>query len=306
MAPALREITLEWLLRILLRGRWLVLLVAAIAVAITAVFLKIWPPLYSATMTVAPTQIDLGAASQIATNLERYAELAVLAQVPARDERMSTMDRYVESFGSIELAGRLQASLGLLQTIYVEDWDAERAAWQPPSGPVAWLESKILGFFGYPAWVEPDLVDLAHYLRRRVQIGRVPGSGAWGLRFEHPDPAFAVAVLDATHRNADAMVREATLAQIEGQIAHLRAELAEVADRTRRRALESLLTDQYQAQGLIAADQPFAVEVLVPATAGSTPSSANPIMVLASAAVVGAALGVVLVFLRAVLRADFP
>jgi uncharacterized protein involved in exopolysaccharide biosynthesis len=296
------EITIRSLLVTLWRGRWLALATIVLALLATAAMLKLRVPLYTATMTIAPAEADLGAMSRLATDLEQYAELAALARVPLPVEGVSVIERYAQNYSSVQLAERLQAEQPLLQQIFSEEWDAERGAWQAPTGPMAWFERTVLGFFGYPAWVEPDTVDLADYLQRRVQLGRAPDSSLWGVRYEHRNPAFAVALLERAHAHADAMVREATAAQIARQIEHIEAELQEIDNSTRRHALESLLAEQYQAQALIQGADPFAAEVIVPATASSRPTSTNPLLILTLAAMVGAIGGLFVVFLRDALR----
>ena len=63
-----------------------------------------------------------------------------------------------------------------------------------------------------------------------------------------------------------------------------------------------MLVEQYQAQALLRADQPYAAQIVVPAKASAGPTSANPLLILALAAVVGVIVGVFLVFLRDALR----
>jgi uncharacterized protein involved in exopolysaccharide biosynthesis len=59
-----------------------------------------------------------------------------------------------------------------------------------------------------------------------------------------------------------------------------------------------MLSAQYQAQALLEVDQPYAAQVMVPVTASATPTSANPLLILVLAAMVGAILGVFVIFLR--------
>ena len=70
----------------------------------------------------------------------------------------------------------------------------------------------------------------------------------------------------------------------------------------RRAALETTLTEQYQAEALLASETPFAAEIVRPPTPSPAPTSASPLLVLALAAVVGVIIGVFLVFLRDALR----
>jgi capsular polysaccharide biosynthesis protein len=300
--PAARDITLPGLVQTLWRGLWLVLAVMVLAVLVSAVGLKLRSPLYTATMVVAPAQTDLGAASQLAVELEQYANLATLAQTPAKLEMVSDLERYVQLFGSTALAARLQAEHGLLQAVFADLWDPERQVWRRPQGPLASLQAAVLGFFGYPAWTEPDVGQLAEWLDSQIVITRLGGGALLRFRMDHWKPEFAAAVLEMVHRAADDLLREEALGRVGSQIAQVEAELASAATPTRREALEQVLVGQYQAQALLRADQPFAAQIVVPANASAGPTSANPLLVLALAAVVGAIVGVFLVFLRDALR----
>ena len=140
---AVRDIYIPGLVWTLWRGRWLVAAVIVLAVLATAL---------TASITVAPAQIDLSAASQLASQLKQFGSLATLAQTPAKFEQVSELERYVQLFRSTTLATRLQAEHQLLQAVFADDWDAERQSWRPPSGVVATVKGAVLEFFGYPAW----------------------------------------------------------------------------------------------------------------------------------------------------------
>jgi capsular polysaccharide biosynthesis protein len=299
---AARDITFPGLVQTLWRGLWLVLAVMILAVLVSAVALKLRSPLYTATMVVAPAQTDLGAASQLAVELEQYANLAALAQTPAKLETVSDLERYVQLFTSTELAARLQAEHGLLQAAFADLWDPERQVWLRPQGALASLQAAVLGFFGYPAWTEPDVGQLAEWLDRQIVIARLGGGALLRFRMDHWKPEFAASVLEMVHRAADELLREEALGRVGSQIAQVEAELASAATPTRREALDEVLVGQYQAQALLRADQPYAAQIVVPAKASAGPTSANPLLVLALAAVVGAIVGVFLVFLRDALR----
>jgi capsular polysaccharide biosynthesis protein len=300
--PGLRgaaaEITIRGLLETLWRGWWLLLAVVALAVLVTAVALKLSRPLYTATMIVAPAPTDLSAASQLATELEQFASLATLAQSPAKIERVSDLERYLQLFGSIALAARLQAEHGLLQIAFEEEWDAQGQAWRQPRGLKASIEHAVLGFFGFPSWTAPDTPALAEWLSGRVSVTRLGGSAMVRLQMDDPRPKFATDVVAMVHEAADRMLREDARTRIGAQIDLVERELASATSPTRHQALEEMLSAQYQAQALLQVDQPYAVQVLSPATASATPTSPNPLLILVLAVVVGAILGIFVIFLR--------
>ena len=302
VGPAAREITIPGLVQTLWRGLWLVLAAIVLAVLVTALALKLRDPVYTATMIVAPAQTDLGAASQLALELEQYANLAALARVPDKLEAVSDLERYVQLFGSTTLAARLDEEHDLLQTVFADQWDPERQSWRAPAGVLAAFRAAVLDFFGFPAWIEPDVGQLAEWLAEKIAINRLGGGAMLRLGLEHAKPELAVGVLDMVHGTADDLLREQSLARLGNQIAQVESELAAATTPTGRQAMEEVLVGHYQAQALLRADQPYAAQVVVPARASAAPTSANPLLILALAAVVGAILGVFLVFLRDALR----
>jgi uncharacterized protein involved in exopolysaccharide biosynthesis len=241
---AVREITIPGLVRALQRGLWLVLAVAGLALLATALVLKQQVPLYTATMTVAPAETDLSAASQLASQLEQFARLAMLAQTPAKFEQVSELERYVQMFRSTTLAARLRAEHHLLQTIFADDWDAERQSWRPPSGPVAAVKGAVLEFFGYPPWTPPNEVHLAEWLAEEVRVSQLRGSSLLRIRLSHWSPEFARSVIEMVHQAADQILREEALARIGAQIAQGESELNSAPTPTRRAALEEVLVRQ--------------------------------------------------------------
>ena len=295
---AAAEITIRGLLETLWRGWWLLLAAIVLALLVTTVALKLSQPLYTASMIVAPAPTDLSAASQLASELEQFASLATLAQSPAKVERVSDLERYVQMIGSPTLAARLQAEHGLLQIVFEEDWDAENQVWRRPHDLRATIEHALLGFFGFPSWTEPDVAALADWLSSWVTVARLGGSAMLRLRMDHPKPEFAASVVQMVHTAADGLLRVDALTRIGAQIALAERELAAASSPTRRQALENMLSAQYQVEALLQVDQPYAAQVLVPVTASATPTSPNPLLILVLAAVVGAILGVFVIFLR--------
>jgi hypothetical protein len=304
--PRAGEISIPALITTFRGGIWLFAAVVAVCVLVTAIELKLRLPQYTATMTVAPADADFTAASQLAGELEQFAGLATLGQSAAKIERVSDLERYAQLFGSTALAERLQAEHPLLREVFADEWDPERQAFRPPPGLGPRLERAVLGFFGYPTWTEPDVVRLAGWLGEHVDVSRLGNSSLFQIEITDRRRAFAVSLIDMAHHTADEMLRQSALDRVGGQIAQLESELAKAADPTRKQALEAMLTEQYQAQARLQADQPYAAQVVVPAMASTTPSSLNPLLVLAMAVVVGAILGLFVVFLRDALRSPQP
>ncbi|HEX6143933.1 MAG TPA: Wzz/FepE/Etk N-terminal domain-containing protein [Geminicoccaceae bacterium] len=302
-AAGAQEITLAGLWSTFWRGWWIVLAVTLATLLLSAAYLKLRTPVYTASMVVAPAERDLAAAGRLAAELEQYASLATLAQTPVKLEQVSTIDRYVQLLGSVRLAERLESEHQIMRQTFQDQWDESRGSWQPPEGLVPGTRFAILEFFGFPGWTPPDLTQLAEYLSGRIMVSRYGGTALRQLRAEHPDGAFAASLIDLAHRAADDLLREDALARVRADIASLEDALEETRDEpVRREALEATLGERYQIEALLTSGQPYAAEVLSPAQPSSAPSSTSPLIVLTLALLVGLILGVFVVFLRDALR----
>ena len=301
--PLPDEISVAGMLGTLLRGWWLLLLVTLIAMLAAAAYLRSRAPLYTATMIVAPASRDLGAVNRLVEDLDQYLNLAALAETPVKLERVSDMERYLEMFGSLALAERLEAEHGLLRQVFWSDWDEASQSWKAPDGALENAYHALLQAFGFPGWTEPDLRSLADYLGSNIKIRKMTENAMRRLRLSNAKPELARSVLELAHTTNDRLLREAAQTWVGRQIAQLEAELAgPVTSAARREALAAILTEHYRTQALLLADLPYAAEVFDPATVPPTPTSANPVVVLALAGVVGLILGIFVVFLRAAFR----
>ncbi|HET6521148.1 MAG TPA: Wzz/FepE/Etk N-terminal domain-containing protein [Geminicoccaceae bacterium] len=296
------EITLRDLLDRLVRGKWLILIAALLSVAAAAVWLRTEDPVYTATMVVAPTQGDIGALANLASRIEEYAALATIGRVPAAFEPVSSMERYGQLLGSVELAERLQAKHGFLQRLLPNGWDPERQTWQRPEGPVAAVQRAFLGFFGHPDWAPPTPATLAAYLNSNVLVRTVGQTSMRQVRFDNPDPALAVELLRALHVEADGLLREEAAGQVASQIVYLEREIAEGGPPARRQALESMVAEQYRAQAMLEGGLLAAAQVVDRPSASDLPTSPSPAFVLAVAAAGGLFAGVFLALLLPILR----
>jgi hypothetical protein len=298
----MREITFPGMVRTLRRGLRLFTAVVVVCILVTAIGLKLRPPLYNATMTVAPGPTDLSAASQLASEVRAFAHLATLAQTPGKIEPVSNLERYAQLFGSTALAARLEAEHHILKVVFADMWDPEHQIWRPPSGLRTRIEQSVLQFFGYPAWIPPDVDDLAEWLDGHIHVVRLRQSSLLRIGITDPRPEFAVSLINTAHRTADELLREDALDQIGRQIGQVESELATAANQNRKQALQAMLTEAIQAQALLRIDQPYVAEILVPAFTTGVPSSLNPLLALGLAALFGTGLGLSVVFLSTALR----
>jgi hypothetical protein len=236
-ASAGREITLRGLAATLAHGWRLLVLVTVLCLLATAVALKMWTPIYTATLVVAPPERDLSPTSRPPPHLDHYATFATLAQTPERLELVSPLDRYIALLGSAALATRLEEEHSLLRRVFRDQWDATTETWRPPL--IENLQGGVREFFGFPGWRPPDPPQLAEWLQRRIRVTRPGGTALRRVELDHAEPEFAVELLALLHASTDQMLREQALARMRRQVAHLEVALSR-AERVERRTRSTL------------------------------------------------------------------
>ncbi len=299
--PFEQEISVRDLLLKIWRGKWIVIAVSVVIVALVVTWMKITSPLYSASMVIAPAQ---GASDGgLSGALSRFGGLASLAGVDLpTDNAVSPFTEFTELITSSTLAQRLQERHGALQKVFEDSWDPEAGAWLPPAGPVAAIKGWIYDFFGMPAWSEPSAISLAEFLEEEIKIAEVQETGMMSVWFRHEDPQFALQLLRWIHEEGDAQIREHAKERTSRQIAYVEEKLRTVTTIEHRQLLVELLSSQEQRMMMIEVDLPYAARIIEAPRVTDQPIFPKPPLFLAVGIVSGFLIGVFVVFLVDALR----
>lgn len=145
----------------------------------------------------------------------------------------------------------------------------------------------------------PDTPEkLAEWLQDNI---RVEPAGATRLRrvtVLHPDPAFAVFLLQALYKTADGLIRAELAGKTENRIGYLREAIGRTDHPEHRRVLTDLLMDQEQISTIMAVGEPFSAMIAEPPYATAKPYWPRRPFVLAGFAFAGLVLGYALYGLR--------
>lgn len=257
-APSYADATLADFIRDLWMGRVWIAAGAALGLGAALLFLMLAVPHYRAEIIVAPVAQHEG---------DKAADMAAAAPVDfARFEsilRAPTVARAVMADPAI-----------------VEGIAADRR-WQAGRGPHTDSAERV-----------------ADYLRRRVAVEPVAGTGLRRIVYTHPDPAFAAALPEALMRAADGMIRADALRAAGETAGRLDETLAQTRNAEHRRTLTDMLMNEERARMVLAIDRPFAARVAEPAAAGPKPYWPRKAVVVPVMVVVGAFLGFALFCLR--------
>jgi len=298
-SPAARDLAARDPVALLLAG-WRVIAGCALAGLVVAILgLRMVTAEYTASMVVGPTA-RTGFAGMGPRVPVAGPELAAgVAEHGAGDETLSDFARFLELLGSAPVAARLAGDPALLRRLFPERWDAAAGDWRPPPGLAAGAKRLLLAVAGREDWVEPDAVEAARRLRDHVLVATVGTGPMRRIVVRHADRAFALDLLGRLAAATDAHLRAEAARRSAAQVAYIRAQLARVTMAEHRRTLTELLAEQERVAMLIEVDLPFAADPIEPPTAARLPDWPDPKVVLPLGLVVGTALGMLLVNVRA-------
>ncbi|HYE00954.1 MAG TPA: hypothetical protein VEH84_16340 [Alphaproteobacteria bacterium] len=261
-------------LRRLRRGWWLVALGPLLGLALAALWLRLTPPLYVATMVVgpvpAPAPLDglAGPGARLAAG--RAGPLAGLIDEPD----LAEYDRFLEMLAAPAAVARLEPEL------------AAAAAGLRPGARDA-----LAALLGRPGWQPPGPAEVSAGLGRSLEIAQIGHTPLRRIGFAHADRAVALALPARLHAAADAVLREQAERRGATRIAYLKQQIAQQPQQDHRGVLAALLAREEQAMMLAAAGGSFAAEAVQPPTAPLRPERPDPLFVLAVAAAAGLAAG---------------
>lgn len=144
----------------------------------------------------------------------------------------------------------------------------------------------------WPGRKPEDPVLFARYLQNNVTIASVGVTPLRRLSYTHPDPEFAVYLLNRMHGAADGLLQAEMRDKADNRIMWLSDMLTRIANEDHRRTLTGLLMDQEQIRMILALNEPFAARVAEPASSlSSRPSWPRWRVVVPFCAMLGAFAG---------------
>jgi hypothetical protein len=266
--------------------------VAGVAAAL--LWLRLTPPLYSASMTVAPLA-ERGLAGMGARLPPPYAEAEGRLTLPGQEESLTDFRRFVAMLTSRPVAAALAADPEVLRRAFPEAWDAGAdegaGAWRPPDGVGHRLRRLVASAAGRPTWSRPGVEDLARHLGERLMIEPVGATPLRRVSYRHEDRAFALALLGRLYAAADGRLRAEASRRGAAQVDHVRARLAQVTQAEHRHSLAEMLAGYERVLLLLEVDLPFAADLIEEPHAAALPDAPDPFLLPPAAGTAGAGLG---------------
>jgi uncharacterized protein involved in exopolysaccharide biosynthesis len=274
------------------RRRWWISLAAfGGAILLAIVYLNIATYRYTAELIVSPAQND---GARVGGGFGALRELGALGgfALPMNQGALPMM-QFTETLTSRETAEALAADQRLMRQTFGSQWDEASGQWREPPSLLRPVRQTVMGLVGAPSrvWAPPGPVEMQEYLRRNLNVEENPRTPFVAIRLSHPDPDFAVLIINRTTDITNEMLRQRALDRTSENIRYISSQLALVTLAEHRSALAEALSQQEKQRMFASSSAPFAAEPLGQTVASPRPTSPSPLQVLVVAVVLGGLAG---------------
>lgn len=139
---------------------------------------------------------------------------------------------------------------------------------------------------------------LAAWLQKNIAVEPVGQTRLKRVSLLHPDPAFAVYMLQQMYGITDGMIRAELEDKTAKRINYLTGELDKISNPEHRRILTKLLMDQEQINMILAVNEPYAAAIAEPPAAAPKPTWPRKSLVLPAFVFTGFFAGYIVYMLR--------
>lgn len=289
-----------------IRRSWPIVVVAVVtSVVIASIYLHTAQYKYVASYQVTPTQ-----SSSMTGGLgSQFSGLAAAAGLTLPTSPSETnFQLYLKGLHSREVATALARDEGLVRSIFDAEWDPASGKWHAPRDRLSFIKEPIKALLGVPTyrWERPGAARMQEFLEKSVKIEQSAKDPVAVVSFAHPDPAFAVRLLEEADRATDGQLRRRALIRSTDYIRHLTAKLSTVSVAELRTAIAQALSEQEKVRMTASSSLPFAAELFSKPSASRRPILPDPRLVLISAFFIGIFGGVSIALIRDAIRQSAP
>jgi len=291
-------IDLRELLWVLLKGSWLIILLAAIGVVFGIRHLHDHVPLYEASMIVAPTS-ESGGSGRVSAKL---GILAGIAGDIGSAARVTLFDRLKQIFGSREFAVNMEKRHQLIGILYGSSWDEEKQVWKEPSGLRYEIGEIANKFLKQTQWHPPDIESLSKYLVGSIDFEMVEGTPFYKVSTRNRDGEFALWILQSAYAEAERILRFQDREQVHQRQDYLEAKLEKVQLQDLRGMFLEMLQGEVRRAMLLDSDLPYAARVIEAASVSTRPNVPSLNLEIGWRMTLGFLLGIILILINYFVR----
>jgi uncharacterized protein involved in exopolysaccharide biosynthesis len=285
------QVSLYAILQIMWRRWFVIAICAGSAIVCAVIYLQIATYTYTAELKLSPVKQSLN----IGSELSGLASIAGIALPKGLGQ--SSFGLYLETIRSRSVADALAKRQDLMKVLYKKEWNEDTQTWQENTNlftPAIRLAKTLLGIRNYP-YTPPDGARLQVYLNDYVRASENNRTTVVTVSYNNENSSFAVAFLDALHKEVDNELREKVLTRTNEYIKYLSRQLLTVTIAEYRETLIQVLTEQEKTRMMASSDAPYAADVVGIPSASFRPTFPLPIPVLLGALVIGIFMGILIV-----------
>jgi hypothetical protein len=295
------EIDLRELFVELWRGKWLILFISCVSLALASFYLNGAVRKHTVSMTFKPVLEESSG-----PNLAGLGGLASLAGVSLPQSGSGDFATYRTLLRSQEVAERVIATTELLPEIFKNEWDAQNAQFREPSRGV--LRQSLSGLKSVLTgdekgdYIAPNPQRLSIFVEDTFALTLDKETGFLTVSSESDDPELIVALIIAATEATDELMKERYIINAEQTLQFYQSKILTSRSREHREALAKLISAEDQKLMLTSEGRHFVAEPLTRATISMAPTSPKSVLVLALALMLGGCVGAAFVLIRSAVR----
>ena len=295
------EIDLRELFVELWRGKWLILFISCVSLALASFYLNGAVRKHTVSMTFKPVIEESSG-----PNLAGLGGLASLAGVSLPQSGSGDFATYRTLLRSQEVAERVIATTELLPEIFKNEWDAQNAQFREPSRGV--LRQSLSGLKSVLKgdekgdYIAPNPQRLSIFVEDTFALTLDKETGFLTVSSESDDPELIVALIIAATEATDELMKERYIINAEQTLQFYQSKILTSRSREHREALAKLISAEDQKLMLTSEGRHFVAEPLTRATISMAPTSPKSVLVLALALMLGGCVGAAFVLIRSAVR----
>jgi uncharacterized protein involved in exopolysaccharide biosynthesis len=250
-----KELSLEELLGVLRRGKWLILWMTVACTVAAGVAARLLPKQYDAITLLAPVSSSPGSSGGLSGLASQFGSLASLAGLSGSGD--SKKSESLAVLQSEALTERYIQANNLLPVLYPNKWDPQNMRWKdirPEGVPTPWKANQ--------------------YFKKNVRVVSIDAkTGLVTLTITWNNPVIAAKWANDLVKMANDYLRNNAIAESERNIAYLNDEAAKTNVVEVRQAIYAILRDEINKAMLARGSEQYAFRILDPAVAPERPSS---------------------------------
>jgi len=272
------DVDLRTLLRLLWKGKWLIVASTVVSTALLAVLAFVTTPIYRATTVLVPASVDRNGAGALGGMLGQFGGLASLAGVNVGSGGNSETEVSLAVLRSRQFTEAFLRDLNLLPVLFHGRWDAGAKQWEGATED----------------W--PTLAQGNKFFDREVRsVAYDRKTGLVTLQVDWSDPAQAAAWANELVARANAEMRRRAIEDARASVDYLEKELTATTTIDTRSAISRLMEAQIKQRMLANVTVEYAFKVIDPALAPDPKDMIRPkrLLLVAFGAAMGMLLGVI-------------